>query len=148
MNTARCSESVSSIATSRRLWEVVAHRRAVVVYPQMLAAGVGSPASRSSGDPFTAACGTSNPGIACRLVWDLTHSTKAANLTMVYFAGPIHLVIRVGFVVLIALIIRVAPHRAIRKVTARPSKASPTDTHLTYPLLLPPRPHQTANAPH
>jgi small-conductance mechanosensitive channel len=112
----------------------------------MLAAGVGAPASRSSGDPFTAACGTSNPGIACRVVWDLTHSTKAANLTMVYFDGPIHLVIRVGFVVLVALIIRLAAHRAIRKMTASASKDSPNGSDRAHLLLFRERRQQRATA--
>ena len=57
--------------------------------------------SPPSVDPLTAACGSTNPGIACRLVWDLTHSTNAANLTRVYLAGPAQLVIRIGFVILI-----------------------------------------------
>jgi small-conductance mechanosensitive channel len=88
------------------------------VYPQMLAA---SPPA-SSGDSLVEACHSQNPGIACRLVWDLTHSTKAAGLTTVYLDGPIRLAIRIGFVVLIALVIRAAAHRAIRKVTARATK--------------------------
>jgi small-conductance mechanosensitive channel len=88
------------------------------VYAQMLAAG--PPAS--SGDSLVGACHSPNPGIACRLAWDLTHSTKAADLTSVYLDGPIRLVIRVGFVVLVALVIRAAAHRAIRKVTARATK--------------------------
>jgi moderate conductance mechanosensitive channel len=88
------------------------------VYPQMLAAR--PPAS--SGDSLVEACHSPNPGIACRLVWDLTHSTKAADLTTVYLDGPIRLAIRIGFVVLIALVIRAAAHRAIRKVTAQATK--------------------------
>jgi len=88
------------------------------VYPLMLAA---SPPV-SSGDSLVEACHSQNPGIACRLVWDLTHSTKAAALTTVYLDGPIRLVIRIGFVVLIALVIRAAAHRAIHKVTARATK--------------------------
>ncbi len=88
------------------------------MYPQMLAAR--PPAS--SGDSLVEACHSPNPGIACRLVWDLTHSTKAADLTTVYLDGPIRLAIRIGFVVLIALVIRAAAHRAIRKMTARATK--------------------------
>jgi moderate conductance mechanosensitive channel len=114
------------------------------VYRQMLAAGLGDPAF--SGDPFTRACGTSNPGIACRLVWDLTHNTKAANLTMVYFDGPIHLVIRVGFVILVALIIRLAAHRAIRRITARATKDSPNGTDRAHPLLFRERRQQRTTA--
>ncbi len=32
------------------------------------------------------ACG-SDPGIACRIVWDITHNVQAATLTDVFFAG-------------------------------------------------------------
>jgi moderate conductance mechanosensitive channel len=92
------------------------------VYPQMLAAGLRAATAPPSVDPLTAACGSTNPGIACRLVWDLTHSTKAADLTRVYLAGPAQVVIRIGFVILIALIIRFAAHRAIRKISASAAK--------------------------
>ena len=88
------------------------------MYPQMLAARPPS----SSGGSLVEACHSPNPGIACRLVWDLTHSTKAADLTTVYLDGPIRSAIRIGFVVLIALVVRTAAHRAIRKVTTRATK--------------------------
>jgi small-conductance mechanosensitive channel len=105
----------------RRLWEALSNgTEVVVVYPQMLAAGLGAPVP--AGDSLVGACHSQNPGIACRLAWDLTHSTKAADLTSVYLDGPLRLVIRIGFVVLIALVIRAAAHRAIRKVTARATK--------------------------
>jgi moderate conductance mechanosensitive channel len=86
----------------------------VVAHPQVL----GSLAAK---DPLTAACGQ-NPGIACRLVWDVTHSVKAADLTTVYFAGPAQLVIRIGYVVLIAVVLRVLAHRAIGRVTSRAAR--------------------------
>jgi small-conductance mechanosensitive channel len=105
----------------RRLWEALSNgTEVVVVYPQMLAAGLGAPVP--AGDSLVGACHSQNPGIACRLAWDLTHSTKAADLTSVYLDGPLRLMIRIGFVVLIALVIRAAAHRAIRKVTARATK--------------------------
>ena len=88
------------------------------MYPQMLAARPPG----SSGGSLVEACHSPNPGIACRLVWDLTHSTKVADVTTVYLDGPIRLAIRIGFVVLIALVVRTAAHRAIRKVTARATK--------------------------
>jgi moderate conductance mechanosensitive channel len=116
------------------------------VYPQMIVAGSGAAASPSSGDPFVAACGTSNPGIACRLVWDLTHSTSAADLTRVYLAGPAQIVIRIGFVVLIALVIRLAAHRAIRRVTARAAKDSSNGTDRAHGLLFGERRQQRAAA--
>jgi moderate conductance mechanosensitive channel len=67
---------------------------------------------------LTLACGRA-PGIACRLTWDLTHSTRAAELIKVYFAGPVSFALRVGFVILLALIVRAAAHRVIRRITAR-----------------------------
>jgi small conductance mechanosensitive channel len=112
----------------------------------MLVAGSGAAVSPSSGDPFVAACGTSNPGIACRLVWDLTHSTSAADLTRVYLAGPAQLVIRIGYVVLIALIIRLAAHRAIRRITARAAKDSSNGTDRTHGLLFGERRQQRTTA--
>src|SRR5260370_20381876 len=104
-----------------------AHRREDVVHPRMLAAGLGAPASPSSDGSLEAAC-KPGPGIACRLMWDLTHSTRAADLTKVFFAGPVHQAIRIGFVILVALIIRLAAHRAIRKITTRATKDSPDAT--------------------
>ena len=83
----------------------------VVVHPQVIG-------TLSAKDPLTVACGQ-NPGIACRLVWDVTHSMRAADLTTVYFAGPAQLAIRIGYVVLIAVVLRIIAHRAIRKVTSR-----------------------------
>ena len=44
----------------------------------------------------------SNPGVTCRLVWDLSHDGRAATLTNEYLAGPLNLVLRVLFVVLLA----------------------------------------------
>jgi hypothetical protein len=36
---------------------------------------------------LTGSCGKT-PGVACRLAWDLSHSTNAAQLVNVYLAGP------------------------------------------------------------
>ena len=112
------------------------------MYPQMLAAR--PPAS--SGDSLVEACHSQNPGIACRFVWDLTHSTKAADLTTVYLDGPIRLAIRIGFVVLIALVIRAAAHRAIRKVTARATKDGDNGSDRAHLLLFRDRRLQRAAA--
>jgi hypothetical protein len=46
------------------------------LYTHVLVAGPAAPAVPS--DTLTAACHSSDPGIACRLVWDVTHSTGAA----------------------------------------------------------------------
>jgi small conductance mechanosensitive channel len=78
---------------------------------------VGFPVQPAS-DQLTAACGAS-PGIACRLVWDISHSTRAAELTRIYFAGPVHLTLRIGLVLLLALICRAAAQRTIGRITAR-----------------------------
>jgi moderate conductance mechanosensitive channel len=65
------------------------------------------------------ACGTeSPPGIACRFIWDVSHSTTAAQLTKVYFAGPAQKIGQIGFVLLIAILLRIAARRLIRKVTS------------------------------
>ena len=64
---------------------------------------------------------TSNPGIACRLIWNITHNVKAATLTDVFFAGPARLAGRILFVVLLAVVIRFAVQRVIRRVVARAS---------------------------
>jgi len=98
-------------------------------------------------DTLFSACGrTQNPGIACRMVWDVTHSTQAANLTMVYFAGPAQLVIRIAFVVLIALVLRVIAHRAIGRITARATRESNDGGDRTHALLFRERRLQRASA--
>ena len=83
---------------------------------------------------LTRACG-STPGIACRLVWDLSHSAHAADLTNVYLVGPIRLVLRIAFVLLLAVILRVAAQRLIRRLTARavlgPGRSDPLASHET-----------------
>jgi moderate conductance mechanosensitive channel len=117
------------------------------VHPQVLVAGPGTPASPSSTASLFTACGrTQNPGIACRLVWDVTHSTKAANLTMVYFAGPAQLAIRIGYVLLIAVVLRVIAHRAIGKITSRATKNDSDGSDRTHALLFRERRQQRASA--
>src|SRR5258708_33955658 len=59
-----------------------------VVYPQMLVAGLGAPASPSSGDSLDPAC-KPNPRLACRLVWARPPTGKAAALPKASFAVPI-----------------------------------------------------------
>ncbi|HVT68538.1 MAG TPA: hypothetical protein VHF26_12365, partial [Trebonia sp.] len=67
---------------------------------------------------LTGSCGTS-PGVACRLVWDLSHDGRAATLTSDYLAGPAVLVLRVLFVVLLAFLIQALVHRVINRLTER-----------------------------
>jgi moderate conductance mechanosensitive channel len=63
-------------------------------------------------------CGA-DPGVACRLAWDLTHSTTAAQVVQVYLAGPVGRTGRIVFIVLVALIIRAVTNRLINKITER-----------------------------
>jgi hypothetical protein len=68
------------------------------------------------------ACG-GDPGITCRLVWDLSHDVRAAQLTKIYLSGPIHLALRLILVIALALIIRSVLHRLINRITERAAEA-------------------------
>jgi small-conductance mechanosensitive channel len=72
---------------------------------------------------LTGNCGD-NPGIACRLAWDVTHSTNATQLVRVYLAGPVTQALRILFVIVIALLVRFVAHRLINKITERAATAS------------------------
>ena len=88
---------------------------------------------------LTGSCGD-NPGIACRMAWDVTHSTNAAQLVRVYLAGPVSEGLRILFVIVVALIVRAAAHRVINKLTERAATA-------TMPVAQVIRPHRaSANA--
>jgi hypothetical protein len=71
---------------------------------------------------LTGVCG-SDPGISCRLVWDLSHSVRAAQITQSFLAGPIHLALKLVFVVVLALIIRSLTHALINRITERAAEA-------------------------
>jgi small conductance mechanosensitive channel len=73
-------------------------------------------------------CGR-DPGIACRLVWDVSHSGTAARLTAVYLAGPANLVLKLAWLVFLALVARALVHRLINRVTIRAAD-SPLHTRL------------------
>ncbi len=64
------------------------------------------------------ACGRA-PGISCRLAWDLTHSMHAADFTTVYLAGPVRLILKIAFVLLLAVLLRMAAQRLIVRLTSR-----------------------------
>jgi small-conductance mechanosensitive channel len=64
-----------------------------------------------------------DPGLACRLVWDLSHNGRSATLTSEFLAGPVHLLLRVLFVVVLALFVQAIVHRLIRRVTERASQS-------------------------
>ena len=72
---------------------------------------------------LTGSCGD-NPGIACRLAWDVTHSTSAAQLVRVYLAGPVSEGLRILFVIVVALVVRAVANRVINKVTERAATAT------------------------
>jgi moderate conductance mechanosensitive channel len=63
------------------------------------------------------------PGLACRIVWDTSHSGNAAKLTAVYLAGPVNLFLKLAWLVLLALVARVLIHRLINRVTIRAADA-------------------------
>ena len=67
---------------------------------------------------LTGSCGP-DPGVACRLVWDISHNVQAAELTNSFLAGPVHLLLKLVFVVLLALVIQVLVHRVINRLTER-----------------------------
>src|SRR5579859_3235900 len=67
---------------------------------------------------LTGSCG-GDPGIACRLAWDLSHSTTAAQVVKVYLAGPVGRGGRIVFIILVALIVRAIVNRLINKITER-----------------------------
>ena len=66
-------------------------------------------------------CGD-NPGLACRLVWDLSHDGRAAQVTGQFVAGPVHLLLRVLFVLLLALLIRFVAYKLIDRLTERATR--------------------------
>jgi small-conductance mechanosensitive channel len=67
---------------------------------------------------LTGSCG-SNPGVACRVIWDLTHNGQVASLTTNFLAGPVHLVLRIVYVLALAFLIRAVLHRVINRITER-----------------------------
>jgi hypothetical protein len=71
---------------------------------------------------LTGVCG-GDPGIACRLAWDLSHSVRAAQITDSFLAGPIHLALKLAFVIVLALLIRGVTHLVINRVTERAAEA-------------------------
>ena len=96
----------------------------------LIALGFSFPTAGQAGGPLSSACGTA-PGIACRLVWDLSHNSHAAQFTSIYLAGPIGLALRIVLVVILAVLLRTAASRLIRRLTARAaiSEDRPDRTH-------------------
>src|SRR5579859_2678458 len=72
---------------------------------------------------LTGSCG-GDPGIACRLAWDISHSTTATQVVKVYLAGPVSQAGRIAFVIVLALLVRAVINRAINKITERAATAT------------------------
>jgi small conductance mechanosensitive channel len=89
---------------------------------------------------LTGNCGDA-PGVACRLAWDLSHSTDAAQLVRIYLAGPASQAGRILFVIVLALLVRTILGRLINKVTERAATA-------TLPMTANGRVHKAAVAMH
>ena len=68
------------------------------------------------------ACGA-DPGIACRLTWNVTHSQTAAQLVNVWLARPVALVLQIILVLLVAIVIRLIALRLINKITKHAAEA-------------------------
>jgi small-conductance mechanosensitive channel len=64
-----------------------------------------------------------DPGTACRLVWDLTHNSQAAEVTREYIGAPLNVVLKVVFVALLALLCQALVHRLINRLTERAARS-------------------------
>jgi moderate conductance mechanosensitive channel len=73
------------------------------------------------------ACGQP-PGIACRLIWDVSHNGNAAEL----IAGPVTVALQIVFVLLLALAIRAVTHRAINRITKHAAQFEPDSSHVLF----------------
>ena len=89
---------------------------------------------------LTGSCGH-DPGMTCRLAWDLMHNPSTAQFVRTYLAGPITQALRIVFVILLALLVRAVAHRLINRVTERAATA-------TLPVTPNGRVHRAAVAVH
>ena len=80
-------------------------------------------------------CGL-KPGLACRLVWDVSHNAPAAQVTGSFLAGPVHLLLRLIFAVLFALVMRFIVHRVINRLTERAAHTIPATASRLAPARL------------
>jgi small-conductance mechanosensitive channel len=67
---------------------------------------------------LTLTCGRA-PSIVCRTVWDLTHNSHAADFVSAYLAGPVQLGLRIAFVLVLAVLVRLGARRLIKRLTTR-----------------------------
>ena len=72
---------------------------------------------------LTGSCGT-NPGVTCRLTWDISHTAAAAQLVRSYLAGPASRAGRILFIVILALMVRTALLRLLSRITERAATAT------------------------
>ena len=87
----------------------------------------GTAPSAPAGLPsLTLACGR-DPGIVCRTVWDLTHDSHAADFVTAYLAGPLQLILRIAFVLVLAVLLRLGARRLISRLTTRAAASHPRD---------------------
>ena len=96
-------------------------------------------------DTLESVCGK-QPGIACRLAWDVLHNRTAADLVKVWLAQPVSVVLRILFVLLVAVLIRIAAHRLINKITSRAAQPGANGKTDAAHLLMGERRRQRAKA--
>jgi moderate conductance mechanosensitive channel len=116
-----------------------------VISQALLAARALSSASSDTLDSVCADKGQ-QPGIACRLAWDILHNRNAAELVKVWLAQPLSTLFRIIFVLLIAVLVRIAAHRLINKITSRAAQAGGNGKSDAAHRLPGERRHQRANA--
>jgi moderate conductance mechanosensitive channel len=98
-------------------------------------------------DTLESVCGGKQPpGIACRLAWDVLHNRTAAELVKVWLAQPVSAVLRILFVLLVAVVIRIAAHRLINKITNRAAQPGANGKTDAAHLLMGERRRQRAKA--
>lgn len=108
--------------------------------PHVLAAGFralvagSAPVPAPQPDPLSRNCGQ-EPSIVCRMAWDLSHSDTLARVAKVYLAGPITMVLRIGFVVILAFVIRTLVQRLITRITARAASTADSDSERGHVLI-------------
>jgi small-conductance mechanosensitive channel len=116
-----------------------------VISPALLAARVLATASQDTLENVCSDHGQ-QPGIACRLTWNLTHNRTAAELVKVWLAQPVSVVLRIVFVLLVAVLIRIVAHRLIKRITARAARAGANGKSDAAHMLLGERRRQRATA--
>jgi hypothetical protein len=63
----------------------------------MMAHALATELASRTPDTLIGSCKSEDPGITCRLVWDISHSAYAAQLTRVYLAGPLNMAVKIAF---------------------------------------------------